>query len=142
MAAAVFDTMSVEIAAVGAQNQYLFRVSGSTLKFAGFLALYEEARDKVRAFIHAAESAEILFVRGTTEGINLVASSWGRTNLLPGDVRIVPFYDRTELVSAALWTVGKALIEGILLVLIVLFVFLGDAGYLPPELTDPRKRRR
>src|SRR5213079_142893 len=46
MAAAVFDTMSVEIAAEGAQNQYLFRVSGSTLKFAGFLALYEEAKDE------------------------------------------------------------------------------------------------
>jgi DNA topoisomerase-1 len=46
MAAAVFDTMSVEIAAEGAQNQYLFRVSGSTLKFAGYLALYEEARDE------------------------------------------------------------------------------------------------
>ena len=49
-----------------------------------------------------------------------------RNNLLPSDVRIVPFYDRTELVSAALWTVGKALIEGIVLVLIVLFVFLGN----------------
>jgi cobalt-zinc-cadmium resistance protein CzcA len=47
-------------------------------------------------------------------------------NLLPSDVRIVPFYDRTELVDAALWTVKKALGEGIVLVVMVLFVFLGN----------------
>ncbi len=47
-------------------------------------------------------------------------------NMLPGGLQIVPFYDRTELVDSALWTVGKVLIEGIFLVVIVLFVFLGD----------------
>jgi cobalt-zinc-cadmium resistance protein CzcA len=46
--------------------------------------------------------------------------------LLPADVRLVPFYDRTELVDAALWTVEKALAEGIILVIIILFVFLGN----------------
>lgn len=49
-----------------------------------------------------------------------------RNNLLPADVRIVPFYDRTELVTAALWTVQKALAEGVILVIVVLFVFLGN----------------
>ena len=44
-------------------------------------SLYEGAREKVRGFIHAGEAAESIFVRGTTEGINLVASSWGRANL-------------------------------------------------------------
>ena len=46
--------------------------------------------------------------------------------MLPGGLQIVPFYDRTDLVDAALWTVGKVLIEGIVLVIIILFIFLGD----------------
>jgi cysteine desulfurase / selenocysteine lyase len=46
---------------------------------------YEQARDKVRQFINAAESREIIFVRGATEGVNLVAQTWGRKNLRPGD---------------------------------------------------------
>ena len=46
MAPAVFDTVSVDILAQGAAQQYLFRVSGSIVKFAGFLAVYEEARDE------------------------------------------------------------------------------------------------
>jgi cysteine desulfurase/selenocysteine lyase len=46
---------------------------------------YEEARRKVCAFLNAAETREIIFVRGATEGINLVAQSWGRTNLRAGD---------------------------------------------------------
>jgi cobalt-zinc-cadmium resistance protein CzcA len=46
--------------------------------------------------------------------------------LLPSDVRLVPFYDRTDLVNAALRTVQKALAEGIILVIIILFVFLGN----------------
>jgi cobalt-zinc-cadmium resistance protein CzcA len=46
--------------------------------------------------------------------------------LLPGGLQIVPFYDRTDLVSDALWTVSKVLIEGILLVIVILFIFLGD----------------
>ena len=50
---------------------------------------YEAAREKVRAFLNAADTCEIVFVRGATEGINLVASSWGRTNLKDGDVIIV-----------------------------------------------------
>ncbi|MEI7969939.1 MAG: CusA/CzcA family heavy metal efflux RND transporter [Betaproteobacteria bacterium] len=46
--------------------------------------------------------------------------------MLPGGLQIVPFYDRTELVDAALWTVVKVLLEGVVLVIVVLFVFLGD----------------
>ena len=45
---------------------------------------------------------------------------------LPGGLQITPFYDRTELVDAALWTVAKVLLEGIALVVVVLFIFLGD----------------
>lgn len=47
---------------------------------------YEGARARVAKFINAADSAEIVFTRGTTESINLVASSWGGANLRPGDV--------------------------------------------------------
>jgi cysteine desulfurase/selenocysteine lyase len=50
---------------------------------------YEEARIKVQRFIHAADPREIIFVRGTTEGINLVAQSYGRANIGAGDEIIV-----------------------------------------------------
>ncbi len=46
--------------------------------------------------------------------------------MLPGGLQVVAFYDRTELVDASLWMVGKVLMEGVILVIIVLFVFLGD----------------
>ena len=47
--------------------------------------LYEEAREKVRGFINARTTQEIIFTRGTTEGINLVARSWGDEQLGAGD---------------------------------------------------------
>ena len=47
---------------------------------------YEGARAKVARFVNAADSAEIIFTRGTTESINLVAASWGSANLKAGDV--------------------------------------------------------
>lgn len=52
-------------------------------------ALYEEARDRVASFLGARSSDEIVFTRGTTESINLVAASWGQQNLQPGDVILV-----------------------------------------------------
>jgi len=42
---------------------------------------YESAREKVRRFLNASSAREIIFVRGATEGINLVAQSWGRRNI-------------------------------------------------------------
>ena len=46
---------------------------------------YEEARKKVQAFLNAGSPNEIVFVRGATEAINLVAKSWGEQNLRTGD---------------------------------------------------------
>lgn len=46
---------------------------------------YESARRTVAHFINAADPLEVVFTRGTTEGINLVASAWGAANLRPGD---------------------------------------------------------
>lgn len=50
---------------------------------------YEAARGKVAKLLGVADPAECIFVRGTTEGVNLVASSWGSQNLSPGDEVIV-----------------------------------------------------
>ena len=47
--------------------------------------LYEEAREKARAFINAPGGEEVIFTYGTTEGINLVARSWGDANVAAGD---------------------------------------------------------
>jgi len=46
---------------------------------------YEQARRSVQAFINAPSTAEVIFTRGTTEAINLIASTYGRTHLNPGD---------------------------------------------------------
>src|ERR1700739_26340 len=44
-------------------------------------AAYEETRSKARRFLNARHKEELIFVRGTTEGINLVSNSWGRRNV-------------------------------------------------------------
>ena len=50
---------------------------------------YEEARDTARRFINASRSEQIIFVRGTTEAINLVAYAWGGKHLGPGDEIVI-----------------------------------------------------
>src|SRR5690606_23136831 len=47
--------------------------------------LYEQGRESIRQLLNAARTEEIVFTRGTTEAINLVAYSWGRANLKEGD---------------------------------------------------------
>src|SRR5713226_2732987 len=54
---------------------------------------YEGTREKVRAFINAASTKEIIYTRGTTESINLVAYSWGRANVKPGDLIVLTIID-------------------------------------------------
>ena len=50
---------------------------------------YEEARETISSWINAPHSSQVLFTRGTTDSINLVASAWGREVLFPGDDMIV-----------------------------------------------------
>ena len=50
---------------------------------------YEAARERVRRFLNAPEAREIVFVRNTTEAINLVAAAWGRANVGPGDELLI-----------------------------------------------------
>ena len=52
-------------------------------------AAFEQAREKVRAFVNAPAAREIVFTRNATEGINLVAYAWGLSNLGPGDLVVV-----------------------------------------------------
>jgi len=54
---------------------------------------YEAARDKVRRFVGASSPNEIVFVRGTTEGINLVAQAWGRRNVKAGDEIVITWLE-------------------------------------------------
>src|ERR1039457_6137178 len=52
-------------------------------------ASYEETRSKVKPFLNSRFTNELIFVRGTTEGINLVASSWGRKNVKASDEIVI-----------------------------------------------------
>lgn len=81
---------------------------------------YTESVSGIVMMVRAGNAKEIVTrVKQRVEEIN-------QKGLLPGGLKIVPYYDRTELVDAALWTIAKVLIEGIVLVVVVLFIFLGD----------------
>ena len=81
---------------------------------------YTEAVGGVVMMIRAGNAKEVVSrIKARVTEINA-------RGLLPGGLKIVPYYDRSELVDAALATVIKVLIEGVFLVVIVLFLFLGD----------------
>jgi cysteine desulfurase/selenocysteine lyase len=54
---------------------------------------YEAAREKVRRFLNASSVRELIFVRGATEGINLVAQSWGRQNIQKDDEVVITWLE-------------------------------------------------
>jgi len=90
---------------------------------------------RVGAIIKNGESEQVagivMMLRGANakELVSRVKARVAEINakqMLPGGLQIVPFYDRSQLVDAALWTVVKVLLEGIALVVVVLFIFLGD----------------
>ncbi len=134
-------------------EQFLIRGVGltRTVEDIGGIVLKEErgipvfVRDVSEVKIGAALRQGALIKNGDTESVGAVVMMLKGGNakeivtrikqrvheinekrMLPGGLQIVPFYDRTELVDASLWMVGKVLIEGVILVIIVLFVFLGD----------------
>jgi cysteine desulfurase/selenocysteine lyase len=79
---------------IGAMDEY-YREYNANIHRAAYRASeratehYEAARDKLRDFVNAASRREIIFTRGTTEGINLVAYSWGRQNVRAGDLIVL-----------------------------------------------------
>jgi len=80
---------------------------------------------------HEVVSGIVLMLRGgnardVVEGIKARIDDIHAKHLLPDGLRIVPFYDRIELITAALSTVYKSLAEGVVLVVVVLFLFLGN----------------
>ncbi len=87
-------------------------------------AAYEGARARAAKFINARSADEIIWTRGTTEGVNLVASAWGTKNLKPGDVilltemehhsNLVPWQMLAERVGAKLAYVPVTGDEGLL----------------------------
>ena len=116
-------------AVIDATSQFYGRDNSNIHRAAHTLAtrstgLFEAGREKVRKFLGAADAKEIVFVRGTTEAINLVAQSYGRKNIGAGDeiivselehhanivpwqllagqvgatIRVIPINDRGELV--------------------------------------------
>jgi cysteine desulfurase/selenocysteine lyase len=54
---------------------------------------YESAREKTRRFLNASTTREIIFVRGTTEGINLIAQAWGRRNVQKDDEVVITWLE-------------------------------------------------
>ncbi len=81
---------------------------------------YTEAVGGIVMMVAAGNAKEIVTkIKARVEEIN-------SKGMLPDGLQIVPYYDRSELVDAALHTVSKVLVEGIVLVVVILFLFLGD----------------
>jgi len=81
---------------------------------------YTESVGGIVIMIRAGNAKEVVSrVKARVKEIN-------EKGMLPNGLQIVPYYDRSELVDAALNTVTKVLIEGIILVILILFLFLGD----------------
>ena len=98
---------------------------------------YEGARETVRRFINARSTREIVFVRGTTEAINLVAQSWGRNHLRTGDeILITQLEHHANIVP---WQILQAQLGFTLR-----YVPITDHGTLDlrtlPDLLTPRTR--
>ncbi len=122
-------TSQKPLAVVGAMNRFYLAECSNIHRGVHYLSeqatqAYEETRNKVRGLLNAAASREIVFVRGTTEAINLVAATYGRRHVRTGDevlitalehhsnivpwqmlceekgarLRVVPMNDRGELI--------------------------------------------
>jgi cobalt-zinc-cadmium resistance protein CzcA len=119
------DIRSIVLKEVGATPVYIRDVAEVTIGEevrAGAMIKdgYTEAAGGIVLMIRAGNAKEVVGrVKARVKEIN-------DRSMLPGGLKIVPYYDRSELVDEALWTVTKVLLEGVFLVVVVLFLFLGD----------------
>ncbi len=134
-------------------EQYLIRGVGLAKDEDDLRAIVLKEKDGVPVYLRDVASVEIghevrqgaLVKNGVTEAVGGIVMMTAGGNakqivsrikervqeindkdMLPGGLKIVPYYDRSELVDAALWTVTKVLLEGVVLVVVVLLLFLGD----------------
>lgn len=98
-------------------------------------AAFEGAREKVAGFLNAAESCEIIFTRGTTEAINLVAQSYARSRLVAGDEVLIG--EAEHHANIVPWQILREQLGIVLKV-----VPVNDAGELEPEAIAARVTAR
>ena len=119
------DIRSIVLKEVGATPVYIRDVAevrfGEEVRYGAMIkGGYTEAVGGIVMMVASGNAKEIVQrVKDRVEEIN-------SKGMLPDGLRVVPYYDRSELVDAALHTVSKVLIEGIVLVVVILFLFLGD----------------
>jgi len=119
------DIRNIVLKEVGGTPVYVRDVAevtlGEEVRFGAMIRNGEtEAVGGVMMMIRAGNAKEVV------SRIKTRVNEINAKGMLPGGLKIVPYYDRSELVDAALWTVTKVLLEGILFVVIVLVLFLGD----------------
>lgn len=121
----VDDIKSVVLKEVGSTPVYIRDVAevtiGEDVRYGAMIkGGYTEAVGGIVSMIAGDNAKEVVTrIKAKVEEIN------GK-GMLPDGMRVVPFYDRSLLVDAALMTVSKVLLEGIVLVIVILFLFLGD----------------
>ncbi|HBY60639.1 MAG TPA: CusA/CzcA family heavy metal efflux RND transporter, partial [Solibacterales bacterium] len=119
------DIRSVVLKEVGSTPVYIRDVAevviGEEVRYGAMIkGGYTEAVGGIVSMIAGANAKQVVTrIKERVEEIN-------SRGMLPGGLRVVPFYDRSLLVDAALLTVSKVLLEGIVLVVVVLFLYLGD----------------
>jgi len=134
-------------------EQYLIRGIGLVRDLEDLRAIVLKEKDGVPVYVRDVAEVQIghevrqgaVIKNGTTEAVGGVVMMIAGGNakavvskikarvdeinakgMLPDGLKIAAYYDRSELVDAALWTVTKVLLEGVVLVVVVLFLFLGD----------------
>jgi len=119
------DIRSVVLKEVGSTPVYIRDVAevtiGEDVRYGAMIkGGYTEAVGGIVSMIAGDNAKQVVTrIKERVEEIN-------SKGMLPGGLRIVPFYDRSLLVDAALRTVSKVLLEGIVLVIVILFLYLGD----------------
>ncbi len=119
------DIRSIVLKEVAATPVYIRDVAevkfGEEVRYGAMIkGGYTESVGGIVMMVAAGNAKEIVArIKERVEEIN-------SKGMLPDGLRIVPYYDRSELVDAAAYTVSKVLVEGIVLIVVILFLFLGD----------------